>query len=87
MHLYQCNLYYPIEKRLLMNSKKLQQIFFSSLVVLSILSSLYLNFQVEQKQSSLAELTEPDTETTIRLMADIDAFQRIIQNVVKQVIF
>ena len=68
-----------------MNSKKLQQVFFSSLVLLSILSSLYLNFHVEPQQASLAELAEPGAEASVKLMADIEAFQHIIQNVVKQI--
>ncbi len=69
-----------------MDSKKLQQIFFSSLIVLSILSSLYLNFHVEPNQSTLAELTEPALETSDRLMADIDAFKHIFQKVARQLI-
>jgi len=70
-----------------MNSKKLQKIFFSSLVVLSILSTLYLNLHVEPSQSTLAELTEPTIKTSDRLMADIDVFKHIFNNVVKQVRF
>lgn len=65
-----------------MNTKKIQQIFFSSLVVVSLLSSLYLNLHVERNQSSLSELAGPETENSMRLMADIDAFQHIIQNFV-----
>ncbi|MEM9545899.1 MAG: hypothetical protein AAGA77_07995 [Bacteroidota bacterium] len=70
-----------------MQSKKIQQVFFSSLVVLSILSSLYLNLHVEPNQSALMELTQSETESTVKLMADIDVFQRIIQNVVNQIKF
>lgn len=70
-----------------MNSKKLQHVFFSSLVVLSILCSLYLNLHVEPNQSTLAELTEPALESSDRLMADIDVFKHIFQKVAEQVIF
>lgn len=68
-----------------MNSKKRQHLFFTSLVVLSILSSLYLNLHIEQKNATLTELTEPTTETADRLMADIDVFKKIIRNVSKQI--
>jgi hypothetical protein len=68
-----------------MKTKKNQQIFFSSLAILSILSSLYLNLHIEPKHSLMTELT--DNESSLRLMADIDAFQHIIQNVVKEVLF
>jgi len=70
-----------------MKSKKLQQVFFSSLVVVSILSSLYLNLHVEHNQTHVAELAGSETESSVRLMADIEAFQHIIQNVVNQLTF
>ena len=71
-----------------MNSKKFQHIFFISLFVLSVSSSLYLNFQVEQNDnpSSLVELTETSSEPSEELMADIDAFKHLIQNVAKQMV-
>jgi hypothetical protein len=72
-----------------MNSKKFQHIFFVSLFILSISSSLYLNFHVElvDNPSPLVELTESSNESSGKLMADIDAFKNLIRNVAKQVVF
>ena len=70
-----------------MNSKKFQHLIFASLVVLSIFSSLYLNHQVEQKESTLTGIEEPASEASERLMADIDVFKKIIRNVSRQISF
>lgn len=72
-----------------MNSKKFQHIFFISLLVLSISSSLYLNFQVENtdRHASIADYTGTSEESSEELMADIDAFKHLIQNVAKQLVF
>ena len=70
-----------------MNSKKLQQVFFSFLIVLSIFSSLYLNLHVEPKSHSIAEFKETAEEVPGELMADIDAFKNIIRNVAEQIVF
>lgn len=71
-----------------MNSKKFQHIFFISLFILSVSSSLYLNFQVKgnHNQLPMTELTESASESSEELMADIDAFKHILQNVAKQLI-
>ena len=70
-----------------MNTKKLQHILFATLLILSISSSLYLNLKVEERQASLLEMNEPAAESSERLMADIDVFQKLIHKVVKQVIY
>ena len=70
-----------------MNTKKLQHTFFASLLILSISSSLYLNFGVEDRQDPILEMTETAPVSSERLMADIDVFQKLIQKVVQQVVF
>jgi len=70
-----------------MNTKKIQHIFFASLVVLSILSSLYINLHIEQQDSTLTEISESANETSEKLMADIDVFKKIIQKVSRQISF
>ena len=68
-----------------MNTKKIQHVFFASLVVLSILSSLYINLHIEQQDSALTEITESANDTTKKLMADIDVFKKLIQKVSRQI--
>lgn len=70
-----------------MTSKKFQHIFFVSLLILSVSSSLYLNFQIEpiDNPSTLVELSESSNDSSVKLMADIDAFKHLLQNVAKQV--
>ena len=73
-----------------MNSKKFQHIFFISLFVISVSSSLYLNLHVKSNDddpSPLVELTGSPCESSGELMADIDAFKHLIQNVAKQIVF
>ena len=70
-----------------MNTKKLQHTLFASLLVLSISSSLYLNFGVEDRQDPILEMTDTAPVSSDRLMADIDVFQKLIQKVVQQVVF
>jgi len=70
-----------------MNTKRFQHLFFSTLLVLSVFSFIYLNLHVEPSNTSLVELAEQNQESAVQLMADIDAFKRILQNVSKQIIF